>query len=349
MIKLKNGITAGKHSRTLLSALLGYNSPEERNASFAKLDYLACHHSNDINIIGDVSMCISTSQDSIWMKVLHETPFAAATVPVYQCYNNGCIERARLLELMDEQAESGVSIITIHPTASRQLHDMAASRIIPCTSRGGAMVYHAMCQSGALENIFMETIDEVALIARKYKVVLSLGSTYRSGSTIDSFDEVYKRELSLQFEISDYLQRKGVSTIIETPGHADINAIESICKILAEREEPIMPLGPIPTDIALNYDDLAACIGAVTMGSKGCADILTIVTKEEHSGGIPSLDSLCEAIQKYKVTAHIIDMVKVGDKDRDYKMSKKRSKTRSCTAQENNNCNRCSYSCPLRI
>lgn len=349
MIKLRNGTIAGKKSRTLLSALLGYNSLEDRYSTFEKLDFLACHHSGDIDIIGDVGMCYTKSHYSIWEKVLDETPFAAATVPVYQCYKDGSIDLTHMLELIHEQAERGVSIITIHPTASHLLHEMTSSRIIPCTSRGGAMVYRDMCSSGAKENVIMKAIDDIALFARKYGTVLSIGSTYRSGSTIDSFDEVYRMELSLQLEISEHLQKIGVSTIIETPGHADILAIESICKMLSGREEPIMPLGPIPTDIAFYYDDLAACIGAVLMGSKGFADILTIVTREEHSGGIPSLESLCEAIQKYKVAAHIIDMSKIGDKDRDYDISNRRRKAKSCTAQNGINCSRCSNSCPLRI
>lgn len=46
-----------------------------------------------------------------------------------------------------------------------------------------------------------------------------------------------------------------------------------------------MPLGPIPTDIAIGMDHIAAAIGATIMGIEGCANIISTVTREEHTGG----------------------------------------------------------------
>ena len=74
-----------------------------------------------------------------------------------------------------------------------------------------------------------------------------------------------------------------------------------------------MPLGPIPTDCAFEYDDFAASIGSVLMGTRGCADVLSVVTRDEHLGGIPSVQSIIEAIKKYSVAKHIIDIYKIND------------------------------------
>lgn len=349
-VLLKNGIRVGKGENTVLSVLLGFNTIWERTEAFDKLEYLSRNHSSDITIVGDVSMYKSGTDSAIWRSVLCETSFAAASVPVYQAFRkDGIIDRTELRELIQEQAESGVSIIIIHPTPSHELHALSQTRIIPCVSRGGTMVYSDMCKSNRYENIYLNELDTIASIAYRNNTVLSIGTTYRSGSIIDAFDELYQKELEEQIYLSSYLQSRGVETIIETPGHADASAISEICNRLCNIKEPIMPLGPLPTDTAYEYDDLAACIGAALMGVKGCADILTVVTSAEHAGGIPSLDVLCEAIRKYRVAAHIIDLQKTGDNSTDRFVSLLRRNNKSCVVKTQERCMRCSEACPLRI
>ena len=58
---------------------------------------------------------------------------------------------------------------------------------------------------------------------------------------------------------------------------------------------PFMPLGPIPTDRAIGWDHVSSAIGASHMAFEGGADIINSVTREEHTGGIPSLNSIYEA------------------------------------------------------
>ena len=110
-----------------------------------------------------------------------------------------------------------------------------------------------------------------------------------------------------------------------------------------------MPLGPIPMDSALEQDDLAAAIGAVLMGTQGCADILSVVTMDEHLGGIPNIDSLVSAIKKYSVAKHIIDIYKINDTKIDDEISSERSLHNSCALNVNKNCSRCDNLCPLYL
>lgn len=349
-MQLRNGIEIGKGSNTVLSVLLGANLPEQLSDTYAKLENIAQYESESVAIISDVGMYSAPMKETLWYRVLHHTPFAAATVPIYQVFKPGnIVDRVRLLELMEQQMDAGVSILTIHPTATVELAKKARKRIIPCTSRGGAMVLSSMYLEGKIDNLFIDMLDDIAKLAKQYRSTISIGTTFRSGTVLDACDDTYWCELTKQLEISQYLKNRGVSTIIETPGHADVAAIEKICRFLEATEENIMPLGPMPTDIAMKYDDVAACIGATLMGISNCADILAVVTREEHLGGIPSLDSLIEAIRKYRVAAHVINMKKTGDRASDLAVSLMRKQKKSCALDVIGDCTRCEYACPLRM
>ena len=112
-----------------------------------------------------------------------------------------------------------------------------------------------------------------------------------------------------------------------------------------------MPLGPMPTDCAFEQDDVAASIGAALMGTSGCADILSVVTREEHTGGIPSIESTLSAIEKYAVVKHIIDIsYKLNDTREDDCIAVNRSKNYSCIFRnKRKNVPRCGVLCPLDL
>lgn len=349
-MRLKNGIDIGKNSKTVLSVLLGGNSQEQLSDGYIRLDHVANKENESVAIISDVSMYNAPTKASIWYRVIHDTAFAAATIPIYQVYRPGkSVEKSRLLDLMEQQMAEGVSIVTIHPTANVELEKMSRKRIVPCTSRGGSMVLASMYIENRNDNLFADMLDDIAKLASQYESTISIGTTFRSGTVIDACDEVYWCELKRQLEISQYLKNRGVTTIIETPGHADAVAIERICQHLGPTGELVMPLGPMPTDIAMEYDDMAACIGATLMGISNCADVLAVVTREEHLGGIPTLDSLVEAIHKYRVAAHIINMKKTGDRAADLEVSMKRHEQKSCSYNSKEKCIRCDFACPLRM
>lgn len=99
---------------------------------------------------------------------------------------------------------------------------------------------------------------------------------------------------------------------------------------------------------ALDQDDMAACMGAVLMGTNDCADILSIVTREEHSGGVPTIESTLSAIRKYAVAKHIIDIYKLNDTKMDDEISFLRSQKSSCLIEGEEDCIRCGKLCPLR-
>jgi len=179
---------------------------------------------------------------------------------------------------------------------------------------------------------------------------LSIGTTYRPGCIFDSLDEAHINEISLQISIAKMIRTNGVSVIIEGPGHCRPTDINKVSEILLDSRCPIMTLGPIPIDSAVGFDHIAAAIGATIMGINGCAHILSAVTREEHTGGIPTANSTIEAIECAHIAAKIIDLEMLGEDNMERHFARLRSEKQSCVANnDSKGCSRCSNLCPLII
>jgi phosphomethylpyrimidine synthase len=109
-----------------------------------------------------------------------------------------------------------------------------------------------------------------------------------------------------------------------------------------------LPLGPIPTDLAIGQDHISAAIGATLMGLEGAAHILAAVTREEHTGGVPRIASTLEAIDAARVAARIVDLHRHGPRPEDLRVAAERSE--HCTYVAGRilrGCARCGHACPL--
>ncbi len=286
----------------------------------------------------------------LWYRTIHQTNCYAATVPIYNVASlDGTLCENKLLDVIQDHAENGVAIITIHCTPTFAMLKLAKKRIIPFTSRGGGIVIRDMILRKSDDNVFLPIIDEIIKICSKNNTIISIGSSFRSGSIADALDEAYMEELKFQIHLAEYIKRKKCGVIIETPGHISAQGIYKLCEILLQYSFSIMPLGPIPTDTALDEDDTAAVIGAAIMASRDCADILSIVTADEHIGGIPRKSSIERAIRKYDILRHIIDIDKIGLINQDTEISKKRQYFQNCNFSDQKHCIRCGNYCPLRI
>ena len=349
-MSLTDTVFVGENESTKLNVLIGANSATGYITELEKIAKI-CESSLPVTIITDLSLYRAPRGEELWRRISQLKEYVASTVPVYQAVQEDCtISPQLLLDLIQEQAENGVKLMTIHPTPSFDLLELSRKRYIPITSRGGATVCRDMIVGRNKENVYIQILDEVLKIAKANHVAISIGSSFRSATIKDGNDRVFLSELGKQIDIAKYCYERGVETIIETPGHVSPQHIYSICEILKNCNPfPIMPLGPLPTDCALEQDDLAGCIGAVLMGTNDCADILTVVTREEHSGSIPTIESIISAIKKYVVAKHIIDIYKLGDTKADNMMSLQRSKHFSCIVGFGSNCDRCSNLCPLRF
>ena len=245
----------------------------------------------------------------------------------------------------------GVSFITIHFTADLDLFYKARQiRKIPVTSRGGGMVLHDSRINNRTQNIFREHIDEIADIALKHDVVISLGTTFRPGTILDACDSIHIKETLRQLDICKLLQSKGVKVMVENIGHITLDKISDHSKLLSKFNAPIMPLGPLPTDTAINADHIANAIGASFAAYIGCAHIINCVTRYEHSESAITQDATIEAIRAAKVAAHIADLSRNINEANHYDtiITNNRMKEYSCFT-DSNNCTRCSTVCPLKL
>jgi thiamine biosynthesis protein ThiC len=121
-----------------------------------------------------------------------------------------------------------------------------------------------------------------------------------------------------------------------------------------------MPLGPIATDIAENYDNIAAVIGATQMAMDNCAHLLNSITRDEHKPGIPTKDSIIEGLRCAQIVAHCINIAKFNTVQKDQETYELRAKYHSCNILKKDSlaididnlsefCSRCGSICPLRI
>jgi phosphomethylpyrimidine synthase len=122
-----------------------------------------------------------------------------------------------------------------------------------------------------------------------------------------------------------------------------------------------MPLGPIPTDATSGYDHISSAIGSAYLGKLGIAKVINSITREEHTGGVPTFDSIVEGLVSARIAAHIVDIDSIPKSNEiDRHVVNLRNANRSCIAgfsmfsnkeQFTNNpgCIRCNEECPLNI
>ena len=68
-----------------------------------------------------------------------------------------------------------------------------------------------------------------------------------------------------------------------------------------------MPLGPIVSDHTHGQDHITSSVGAAYLASLGGADIINSVTREEHTGGIPTVRAILEAIDAANAVIQIVN------------------------------------------
>ncbi len=345
--------TVGQNSKTLVAALTGTSTAKRHKAQLEKVSAIAnLSPDQKPHIISDLSL-IKFDTNPIYKFTIDNFPeFSVSTLPIYLCSSaNGRINEHELLDTIAQQAEEGVSMFTIHPTPNKLIVTKARKRMTPCTSRGGGIVIRDLIARGfEYDNVYLRIIDPLIKIALKHSIVISIGASFRSANIFDSLDEAQIEEFRFQKKIADYIFNKGVDVIIEGPGHANPKKIKDIARLFLEMGYPIMPLGPIPTDIAIGQDHISSAIGVVLLGIHNCVHIISAVTREEHTGGVPSIQSTIEAIIASKIAAHIIDINKLGDSSKDFEIASHRSKFETCVYGKNNGgCSRCLDVCPLEI
>ncbi|MCD6221295.1 phosphomethylpyrimidine synthase ThiC, partial [bacterium] len=140
----------------------------------------------------DTLMDLSTGGDldKIRKKIIEESSVPIGTVPVYQAAIETVEEKGgivkmdedKIFEVIEKQAEDGVSFITVH--CGITLNTLERFRKNPrktlVVSRGGAFLISWMI-TNEKENPLYKNFDRLVEIAKKYDVTLSLGDAMRPG------------------------------------------------------------------------------------------------------------------------------------------------------------------------
>lgn len=277
----------------------------------------------------DTAMDLSTGGDldDIRRNVIANSQIPIGTVPIYQILHDvgNKIEDLtieKMLEVLERQAQQGVSYFTIHAGFLLETMPKVAKRKMGIVSRGGSLMAAWMMHYHR-ENPFFTAFDDILDICAKYDVSLSLGDSLRPGCLADASDDAQLGELKVLGELTLRAWEKDVQVMIEGPGHVPLNQIERNMKIQRElcHEAPFYILGPLVTDIAAGYDHISSAIGAAVGGWHG-ASMLCYVTPKEHLG-LPNAEDVREGIIAYKIAAHSADIARgrTGARDIDDAMS----------------------------
>ncbi|HXX58510.1 MAG TPA: phosphomethylpyrimidine synthase ThiC [Thermodesulfovibrionales bacterium] len=280
----------------------------------------------DLSVGGDIT--------GIRRAVMEAISLPVGTVPLYEAfaiaiekYGAAVNMPAELLfEITEKQCEEGVAFMAIHCGINRRTVEMLRKqhyRYGGLVSKGGSYMV-AWMEHNNRENPLYEHFDRVAAILKKHDTVLSLGNGFRAGAIHDATDRVQIQELLINCELAETGRETGCQTMVEGPGHIPINEIEA--NIIMEKkmsgESPFYMLGPITTDIAPGYDHITAAIGAALSSSYG-ADFICYVTPSEHLG-LPFPEDVREGVIASRIAAHVGDMIKHKNMQKDKVMSKAR-------------------------
>jgi phosphomethylpyrimidine synthase len=323
------GIGAGL--RTKVNANIGTSPAHE--AVDVELEKLRV----SIEAGADTVMDLSTGGDldAIRREICARSTISVGTVPIYQAI----VETTRaggdvpdtttdaFFEVVERHARDGVDFMTIHCGLVRRLAEaVAATRTAGVVSRGGCFLLQWMI-ANKKENPYYENFDRLLDIAAEHDVALSLGDALRPGAIADATDGAQMGELLVIGELVDRCRARGVSVIVEGPGHVPLQDIPA--QMLMQKRvckgAPFYVLGPLVTDVAPGYDHITSAIGGAVAAWHG-ADFLCYVTPAEHLR-LPSVEDVREGVMAARIAAHAGDIAKgiAGSADWDLEVSQARA------------------------
>ncbi len=313
----------GKDLKTKINVNLGTSSDHgDLDEELRKLDMAVRKGADSV-------MDLSTGGDlpAIRRRVIGASPVMVGTVPIYEAVRrHGLLTWTadQLFEVIEEQGRQGVDYMTLHAGVNQEsLRRVAQTeRVAGIVSRGGS-IHAAWCRMHGRENPLYAEFDRLLAILKRYDVTISAGDGLRPGANWDATDAPQLAELLVLGELQQRALRAGVQTMIEGPGHVPLPEIVANVQLQKKvcHGAPFYTLGPLPTDIAAGYDDIAGCVGGAIAAGAG-VDMLCDLTPAEHLR-LPTESDIWRGTISTKIAAHIGDLVKdvKGARERDRRMS----------------------------
>ncbi|MFW2502807.1 phosphomethylpyrimidine synthase ThiC [Clostridium diolis] len=296
------------------------------------------------NLMMDLSL--SNTNGYIYEYIKESIGCPIGIIPHYFCTNdNYIIDRSKLIYEMERAASLGVAWFVIHltPTKDRVMKAMR-TRKIPFSSRSATIIIKDMIARNENQSIYWDVMDDIIRICKRYNVNISLGSAFRAAVIGEALDDVHCDELFAYKDIIKIFQDENIGVFTEGIGHCSIKKIDKFIEITKDTDVPIMPLGPLMRDIFNRDDNIVNAIGFYLSVVKGANfKIINSITAEEHSGGIPNIDSVLEGYRSARCCADMCNEY--------LKIPGLRKGESICTNIEKNfkGCSRCDEACPTKF
>jgi phosphomethylpyrimidine synthase len=307
-------IGIGEGLRTKVNANIG-TSPDRDDVA-VELEKLEVSIATGADTVMDLST--GGDVDDVRRRILAASTVPLGTVPIYQAVvevtrRGGDVADCTVdefFEVIERQALDGVDFMTVHCGLTRRLaEEVARKRTAGVVSRGGCFLLQWIVRNGR-ENPYYEYYDRLLDIAARYDVMLSLGDGLRPGAIADATDRAQVGELLVIGELVERARARGVSVIVEGPGHVPIHEIPS--NMILQKKvcggAPFYVLGPLVCDIAPGYDHITAAIGGAVAAWYG-ADFICYVTPGEHLR-LPTIEDVREGVIAARIAAHAGDIAK---------------------------------------
>ena len=265
--------------------------------------------------LSDLSM--GGNIDSIRKEILHNSAIPITTVPIYQTVIEANsltnVSEELIFRVIEKQINDGISSIVIHAGFSLEiLNGMKEKRIMGMVSKGGSFTASIM-DSNQIENPFLKNYDYLLEIVKEKDIVINLGNAMRSGCIHDRVDEFQIAEIIMNNKLAKIANDKGIQVILESlGGHLNAKDLMDWIKIHKNltNNRPLFVSGPLPIEIAVGYDHIAAAIGGAFASGFG-ADYLCVITPAEHLS-LPTIEDIKNGLIACRIASHVGDSIKFG-------------------------------------
>ena len=309
-----------------------------------------------------MDLSIKKTDPPMYELVAEEFGGPVGALPHYLCYQKGEIRDDELLRMVEDQARAGVAFFTLHPTPDKELYLKSLEvRRTACTSRGGGIVIDDLLKNDREGNVIADNFSEILAIVKKYGCAVSIGSAFRPSNVVEGLDEIHLEEFRRQLIFINKAKDAGVPVMMEGVGHMTLDAIAVYSEMVKGYNVPFMPLGPITTDAAVGEDHISNAIGGSYMALLGAAHVLNTVTREEHTGKVPTKESILESLKAVRIAEHSVNIARFKSRlEPDVDVIDKRANNYTCVVEGgiftksserrfSMGCSRCGVECPLLV
>lgn len=361
LLKARRPVAIGTNCLLKVNMNIGVSNPDNYSAEIHKLSHISKLPYRPDSMMDHT---IVPLEKPLWKSMVEMFDGAVGTLPHYLPFDEKIgIKESDFFDNLLEMVNGGVSFMTLHPTADISIYERAikSHRIVPTTSRGGYVVLKDQAINNRKQNIIAKNFEKIMRIFAENNVAVSIGTVFRPATIHEALDEFHREETLLQKKYIDIARSYNVQVMMEGIGHMPLNLMAEYAELIRDYKTPLMPLGPMPSDEIIGFDHISNAIGAVSIAQTGVVGMINSVTREEHTGKVPSFNSIIEGLMTARTVAHCYNISKFEKYKKETEtIGVTRAKRETCVQRggifsfnmlddaESISCTRCRRECPLK-